>query len=350
MRKFSISFFFLLFFVEIQAQDRLFSQFYASPLTLNPALTGAFEGKYRVSSIYRDQWRKALEQPYQTFSSALDLRWRMGKERPKYQDHAAVGILFFQDRAGALNFSTTQIAVSGAYHKALDIRNSQFLSVGFQAGIVQRNVNFGNVTFEDQFNGTTGYSDPTSERLPENNYSFGDFSVGLNYAFSPKNSKFRLFAGGAMHHFNKPTDSFYHKTDDSSLLPNDKLDPRYSAQLSAQVPIAKGVTFLPRAIFDLQGEHMKLDAGGNFRMNLSDYRLVSLHLGSYVRPVSDYDNGYRLDAVVALVGIEFNNILIGSSYDIHVGKTTTGFNRGTFELSVAYLGDYEDDLILCPKF
>ena len=29
-------------------QDRLFSQFYASPLTLNPALTGAFEGRYRV--------------------------------------------------------------------------------------------------------------------------------------------------------------------------------------------------------------------------------------------------------------------------------------------------------------
>lgn len=349
MRNIFVSFLFLLFSLEIQAQDRLFSQFYASPLTLNPALTGAFEGKFRVSSIYRDQWREAMDNPYQTFSSALDLRWRMGKERKRYQDHVAVGIMFFQDRAGAINFSTTKIAASAAYHKALDVRNTQFISLGFQAGIVQRNVNFGNITFEDQFNGTTGYSDPTEERLPENNYSFGDYSIGLNYVFSPKTSRFRLFAGGAIHHFHNPTVSFYHKTDDESDEPNNKLAPRYSAQLSAQVPVSKGITFLPRAIFDRQDSHMKLDAGGNFRMSLSDFRLVSLHLGSYVRPVSDFGNGLRLDAVVALVGIEFNNVLIGTSYDFYLGKTA-GFNRGTFEMSVAYLGEYEDDLILCPKF
>lgn len=349
MRKFFISIFLLAFFLEIQAQDRLFSQFYASPLTLNPALTGAFEGKFRVSSIYRDQWRKALDEPYQTFSSALDLRWRMGKEKSRHQDHASVGILFFQDKAGAVNFSTTQIAVSGAYHKALDIRNTQFLSLGFQAGIVQRNVNFGNITFEDQFNGTTGYADPTQERLPENNYSFGDYSVGLNYAFAPKSSKFRLFVGGAMHHFQNPTVSFYHKTDAESLVPDSKLYPRYSAQISAQIPLTKDVTFLPRTIFDSQGSHLKLDAGGNFRMSLSDFRLVSLHLGSYVRPVRDVTNTYRMDAVVALVGVEINNVLIGTSYDFQIGRTA-GFNRGTFEMSVAYLGEYEDDLILCPKF
>ena len=349
MRKLLISIFFLVFFFEIQAQDRLFSQFYASPLTLNPALTGAFEGKFRVSSIYRDQWRKALDEPYQTFSSALDLRWRMGKEKSRLKDHASVGVMFFQDKAGAVNFSTTQISVSGAYHKALDIRNTQFISLGFQAGIVQRNVNFGNITFEDQFNGTTGYSDPTQERLPENNYSFGDFAVGLNYAFAPKASKFRLFVGGAIHHFQNPSVSFYHKTDSESLVPDNKLAPRYSAQISAQLPVVKDITFLPRAIFDLQGKHMKLDAGGNFRMSVSDFRSISLHLGSYVRPVRDFDNSYRLDAVVALVGIEINNVLIGTSYDFHLGSTA-GYNRGTFEMSVAYLGDYEDDLILCPKF
>ncbi|MBK9015712.1 MAG: PorP/SprF family type IX secretion system membrane protein [Saprospiraceae bacterium] len=349
MHKIYISSLFLIFFLEIQAQDRAFSQFYASPLTLNPALTGAIEGKFRVSSIYRDQWRQAMQEPFQTFSSALDLRWRMGKERSRYQDHAAVGLMFFHDKAGAVNFSTTQISVSGAYHKALDIRNSQFLSLGFQAGVVQRNINFGNITFEDQFNGTTGYADPTQERLPENNYSFGDFSVGLNYVFSPKSSRFRLFMGGAMHHFHNPTVSFYHKTDSESDLPDNKLATRYSAQLSAQVPVSKGITFLPRAIFDKQDSHMKLDAGGNFRISLSDFRLVSLHLGSYVRPVIDYDDSFRLDAVVALVGIELNNVLIGTSYDFHLGSTA-GFNRGTFEMSVAYLGEYEDDLILCPKF
>lgn len=333
----------------LQAQDRLFSQFYASPLTLNPALTGAFEGKFRVSSIYRDQWRSVMEEPFSTFSSALDLRWRMGKKSTKYKDHAAVGVLLYQDKGGLLNFSTTNISVSAAYHKSLDIWNTQYLSLGFQAGIVQRNVNYGNVTFEDQFNGTTGYSDPTGERLPENNFAFADYSVGLNYVFAPRSSKFRVFAGGAMHHFNRPTVSFYHKSDEDAVVPDNTLEPRYSAQLSVQLPVVDGITFLPRAIYDKQGEHMKLDAGGSLRFAISDYRNVSLHVGAYARPVRNEDSNVKVDAVVGLVGIEFSNVLIGTSYDIFMGRTSN-FGRGTFELSIAYLGDYEDDLILCPKF
>jgi type IX secretion system PorP/SprF family membrane protein len=39
-----------------QAQDPQFSQFFASPLTLNPALTGKFNGTIRVAGNYRNQW------------------------------------------------------------------------------------------------------------------------------------------------------------------------------------------------------------------------------------------------------------------------------------------------------
>ncbi len=337
------------FIFQLKAQDRLFSQFYASPLTLNPALTGAFEGKYRVSSIYRDQWRQNMEKPYATFSSALDLRWRMNGSAAKYQDHAAVGVMFFSDKAGPLQFATTQISISAAYHKALDSRNTQFLSLGFQGGIAQRNLNFGNVTFEDQFNGTNGYTDPTAERLPENNFAFGDYSLGLNYVFSPKLSKFRVFAGGAMHHFLSPSVSFYkHSDKETSLFEND-LDTRYSAQLSIQAPVSARISILPRAIFDMQGSDLKLDAGANFRINTSDYKNISLHIGAYARTVSGFENTYRVDALVGLVGIEFNNVLLGASYDYYLGATS-GFTRGAFEFSVAYLGEYEDDLILCPKF
>jgi len=39
-----------------RAQDPNFSQFFASPLTLNPALTGKFDGSFRVAGNYRNQW------------------------------------------------------------------------------------------------------------------------------------------------------------------------------------------------------------------------------------------------------------------------------------------------------
>ncbi len=349
MKKFLVISFLLCFLINAQAQDRLFSQFYASPLTLNPALTGAFEGRYRVSAIYRDQWAEALKDPYATFSTALDLRWRMGEVKSKYKDFAAVGLLFYNDKAGALEFSTTSILVSGAYHKALDDKNTQYLSLGFQLGVAQKNINYADVTFEDQFNGTTGYSNPTNERLPENNFAFGDYSVGLNYVFSPQYSKTRFFVGGAMHHFTQPSVSFYHNSNSESTTPDNKLDARYSAQLSAYLPATDGVQLQPRVIFDKQGGHMKLDAGLNIRINTSEYRNLAMHIGGYVRPVQDYDDSFRVDALVALLGIEFNNVLIGMSYDLNLGELSS-FNRRTFEFSVAYLGEYEDDVILCPKF
>ncbi|MFN5930178.1 MAG: type IX secretion system membrane protein PorP/SprF, partial [Sphingobacteriales bacterium] len=40
----------------VQAQDPHFSQFFASPLTLNPANTGNFSGRLRVAGNYRNQW------------------------------------------------------------------------------------------------------------------------------------------------------------------------------------------------------------------------------------------------------------------------------------------------------
>lgn len=349
MKKIFVASFFLFFLINARAQDRLFSQFYASPMTLNPALTGAFEGKYRVSAIYRDQWASALEDPYATFSTALDLRWRMGESKSKYKDFAAVGLLFYNDKAGVLEFSTTSILVSGAYHKALDIKNTQYISLGFQLGVAQKNLNYADVTFEDQFNGTTGYSNPTNERLPENNFAFGDYSVGLNYVFAPQYSKMRFFVGGAMHHFTEPTVSFYHQTNPETTLPDNKLDTRYAAQFSAYLPATDGIQLQPRVIFDSQGSHMKLDAGLNVRINTSSYKNIAMHIGGYVRPVQDYDKSTRVDALVALLGIEFNNVLIGMSYDLNLGELSD-FNRRTFEFSVAYLGEYEDDVILCPKF
>jgi len=75
MRKILLFFFALLFFTDLSAQDKHFTQFYSSPLTLNPALTGAYIGRYRLSTVYRDQWRSVVETPFRTFAAELDVRF-----------------------------------------------------------------------------------------------------------------------------------------------------------------------------------------------------------------------------------------------------------------------------------
>ena len=163
----------LLFFIllsvltsSVSAQDKHFTQFYAAPMSLNPALTGAMEGSYRVGAIYRDQWRKALDEPIKTFSMFADLRFdRRGKKNS--DDAIGLGLMFFNDKVGVVDFSTTQIAISLAYHKALGASRRQFLTVGLQGGLSQRNVNYSSLNFHDQFDGNTGYSLSTGEVLDQ---------------------------------------------------------------------------------------------------------------------------------------------------------------------------------------
>ncbi|MBP5582449.1 MAG: type IX secretion system membrane protein PorP/SprF, partial [Bacteroidales bacterium] len=49
--------FFSIVAVSAFSQEIHFSQFYASPLSINPANTAWYDGNLRVNAMYRTQWR-----------------------------------------------------------------------------------------------------------------------------------------------------------------------------------------------------------------------------------------------------------------------------------------------------
>jgi type IX secretion system PorP/SprF family membrane protein len=333
-----------------QAQDPFFSQSYAAPLTINPALTGLFNGKLRVSAIYRDQGRQALESPFVTFGTGLDLRFKASRFGKGYQDYAGVGILFMTDRIDEANYTSNGILVSGAFHKSLDVRNRQFLSLGFQGGVRQRDISYDGIFFSDQFNGTTGYTDLTAENLPPNNYAYGDFAWGINYSVGGRNDA-ALFIGFGMHHFLTANNSFYTPIDEFGIYPDNELITRYTLHASGQIPVGDKVQVLPRALIQLQGPHFMADAGGSLRFILSEYAGTALHIGSWARPIWNEDSSVEVSAIVGLVGFEYKNVLFGMSYDIALDPLVGGRQgRSAFEISVAYLGDYDTESVVCPKF
>lgn len=347
---FCITFFFISILI---GQDQHFTQFYASPLTLNPALSGAFDGKYRLAIVYRDQWRNVLDDPYVTFGGALDTRFKVNLRRRKTNDAFGAGVQFFSDRVSSVDFSTNQIMVSGAFHKALNRDADQFLSLGFQLGIAQRNVNYERLNFGDQFNGTNGYTDPTGEVLPENNFSYGDISVGLHYSSAPR-KKIGVFIGGAIHHLTEPQVSFFvdrNDKDGTVFSGDNKLHRKYTLHFGMQIPTGERVQILPRMMAYMQGAHLAANAGTNVRLLVNDVSGTAVHVGGWVRPVGNENDKFSLDAVVAMVGLEFNNFLLGFSYDANLNYLgTNGRRQGAFEISLAFLGQYEDETVLCPKF
>jgi len=331
------------------SQDKHFTQFYASPLTLNPALSGAIEGSYRVGAIYRDQWRKVLENPIKTFSMAADLRFEANK-RKNSEDAIGLGIMFFNDKVSVVDFSTTQIAVSLAYHKALGLNKDQFLSIGLQGGLTQRNVNYGSLNFHDEFDGITGYTQTSSEVLPANNFAFPDLNVGVNYT-SQFAGEGRFFAGASIHHILQPKISFYEDPTNITVKPGGKLYPKINAQMSASIPFDRSnrVSMQPRLLAAMQGPHMEINAGTNFRLALGQYGSSALHFGTWARPVRN-DGGFGFDAVVALFGLEIKSMLFGLSYDLNLGALQAKQRQAAFEFSISYLGDYDNEKVLCPKF
>src|SRR6266516_4793846 len=79
------------------AQDPNFSQFFASPLTLNPALTGKFDGVYRIAINYRNQW-PTIFNAFRTYTVSADMG--ILKNRIPEYDQFGVGVIGFADEAG----------------------------------------------------------------------------------------------------------------------------------------------------------------------------------------------------------------------------------------------------------
>ena len=99
--------------VGLQAQDIHFSQFYMSPLNLNPALTGVMNCNSRIAVNYRSQWASILgSSAFQTYSVSYDQRVAVGRN-----DFFGIGGTFWGDRAGTADFATTTGKVSLSYSK-----------------------------------------------------------------------------------------------------------------------------------------------------------------------------------------------------------------------------------------
>ena len=92
------------------AQDPIFTQFYANPLYLNPALAGASMCP-RVNLNYRNEWPGIDGTTYATYSASYDQHIEALS--------GGLGLLITHDNAGQGTLSTTN--VSGMYSFLLPV-------------------------------------------------------------------------------------------------------------------------------------------------------------------------------------------------------------------------------------
>lgn len=292
-----------------QAQDPEFSQFYANPLYLNPALAGSTECG-RLGLNYRSQY-PSLSKAYVTYNIAYD------QSLPGM--NSGIGFIVMSDAQG--DGALVRNSISAIYAYKLQVSNPVLISFGVKGGYYQEYLNWDKLTFGDQINPTTGNISPTTLESPpiNDNISVIDFSAGAVMSYLDQ-----FFFGVAVDHINQPSLSFY---DNDSKLPM-KIAFHGGAIINASeggLGNASGgdVVIQPNLLYMQQENFRQLNVG----LYVKKYPFV---LGSWFR--HNFENP---DAVVALIGITYNNFRVGYSYDFTVSQMG-GQAGGAHEISFAW--------------
>ena len=308
--------------MSLHSQDIHFSQFYNSPLVLNPALTGVSRGDIRLTGIYRSQWRSA-NAPYKTIHAAADKKFYSIAHETWWLN---AGISMFYDRAGDANVSTSNIALSGSYTKMLDKEN--FLSFGISAGLGQRMFEIQNLTFDNQWNGDV--FDPnrgTSENFSDGNIIYPDFGVGLNYRGQKSKTRSKIDLGAGVYHFNRPNQS-YQSSDKSQLAS------RLSMYFLPTIQVNEKLDIVGQAAAQIQGNYLETIAGAAGRLYLSTKKSqeIAVQLGF------EYRFNAKGDAFAPTVEVHYHDWMVGLSWDLNVSDFSVATNRnGGPEIALRYI-------------
>ncbi|HEY0356155.1 MAG TPA: PorP/SprF family type IX secretion system membrane protein [Flavisolibacter sp.] len=321
----------------LHAQDLHFSQYFNSPLTTNPANTGFIpDGDYRLGINYRNQWSSIMTVPYKTMSAFADVQ--ILKDRLQ-NGWMGVGGVILRDVAGSGNLTSTKVYGSIAYHQMLGY--SSLLSLGFNVGWANKNINVANLKFPDQFDGKFFDNKlPTSVLLDRNSVSYLDMQVGMNYAYFPTDNIY-VNGGYSAHHVNKPYESFFVDSTGSGT----RVPMRHIGFLNGSFKLNDQWIVNPNIYYTNQSGVQELVGGLTAHYNLSGDGMYQLIGGLYYR---------HKEAVIPMVGLGYNDYTFTFSYDATMSSLKSYNNsRGAFEFSLIRQGVINPSssrVTPCPTF
>ncbi len=343
----------LLFFIlaiglscSVTAQDIHFSQFYMSPLNLNPALTGVMNCNVRLVANYRNQWASVLKaNAYNTYSVSYDQRIPVGR-----YDYFGVGGTFWGDKAGELEFATLQGRLSFSYAKKMGgyRGTSHYLSFGADAGVSQRSVDFLKARYGSQHDGDGGY-DPTmnsNEDFTRDNFLFADFSAGLLW-FTVFDEDNNFYLGGAYSHLNRPDQAF--EVDDF-----EELFSKFTIHAGGEFMLTDRFGLVPGVVTLFQGPSFEVNTGTSFKFLLGKSRRSNqaFQVGAWMRLANHFEKSLTADAFILSTRFDYEQFSLGFSYDVDVSSLRPASNsNGAFEFALIYkICGPEQRNVYCPNF
>lgn len=282
----------------LKAQDASFGQFYASPLYLNPALTGNAECS-RLQLNYRNQW-PAISNAFTTYAVSYDQNLESIR--------SGFGVLLMSDRQASGLYNRSQAAAYFSHR--IQIAYEAMLYFGMKAGLYQISVDWGKLVFPDMIDPFTGNLLVGNEPPPgSNSFLAADFGVGINFEFAD-----RFFFGFAADHLSQPVIRSYSANEE-------RLAVKYVVHGGMNFNASAGnfgderdgdLMLMPSLLFLHQNNLNLIDIGVYARLS-------SLLGGIRFRHAIEQATG-----VGFLLGLQWDGIRIGYSFDYSLGAVGKG--------------------------
>ncbi|MFZ6052832.1 PorP/SprF family type IX secretion system membrane protein [Halocola ammonii] len=306
----------------LRAQDGAISPYWFTPVFVNPAETGNFDGTIRASAVYQNQWL-AGEETFTTSGGSVEIS--LGKEKND-NGYLSLGGAVIQDKAGTTQMGYFTGLASSAYHLKLNRKNS--LSAGLQLGWTQRNMKTSDLRWDAQWNGI-GYDPtlPTQENFSAEMRSFFDGAFGLNWQrISSRDFSYSL--GYAAHHIMQDQ-TFLEEGNGRFLM-------RHTAYGKVQNNFGwADVTLHGRFMMQGGAKLYEIGAVGEKRIGdesrFTNYKTSSAILGGF--------NFRWASEVTPFVGFEFKrSFKIAMCYAIRFGEITNYAGGNALQINLIYEG------------
>ena len=306
------------FSTSLNGQDLHFSQYWNTPLDLNPALAGVAGEDVRIMTAYKRQWA-SVPVDYTTFYGAVDSKWNPFGSGGNF---FGWGLLLNHDQAGDGDWTLNNLMGQFAYTHQL--KKGVYATIGTQMGFGERSFNLSGLTFDNQYNGDV--FDPTrgtGERFSDTRTRYWDFGAGFNIHLQKADQRSKLDIGFGLHHLNTPSENFYFG---SSI----DIPVRKDFYAVGFLKITEKLDLMANGLIRFQNEYEEVILGGGIRFHLNTQiaRELALDLGGSLRTG---------DAFLPYIGLLYHQWRFGFVYDINTSPFSSATNNnGGPEISVVY--------------
>jgi len=314
-----------------RAQDPKFSQYFAAPLTLNPAYTGFFDGEYRVSMNMRQQWGN-LGDAYNTYSVSGDVK--LVEDENFTNSFFSLGLsgLFDESFSGALK--SQYISASMSYYQYLDTEHRFKFGLAPQVSYVSRFLDYNKLTFASQYSeGGFNTTLPNFLDLKNDKTSYFDLNIGINFAANF--DRLSLALGYAHYHLTKPQETLLNNS-------SEFVAPRQTLNMGLVYLMNNYVDLNVTGVYNVQKNNNDTILGAVLGFKPNDETRMKLNFGMWFK--------FNEASFFPYLGVSLGNISAGLNYTVYGNKLLSATPR-TYELSFIYRhNNFKGFRVPCPRF